>query len=548
MWVSGGNVNTARRGHLGLGTSHAAAIAAGYSTGFIQTTEKYDGTTWSAGNNIGTTAQYGAAAIGTQTAGLKGGGNSNGSATGTTTTEKYDGTTWSASVAMDTARVAAAACGTQTAALISGGLHTPNILSSSSYWNNTSWVSAGAMPAVKNAHISGGTQSSGYAIAGDTDNTDGSQVATVFTYNGSSWSTGTACGTAARHCGGGGGSSSILKHGGGATATPITTSELWNGTTWTTTDSMSAARNYQGAAGDAYYGLAIAGYTGAANLGSTERYNYNYSWGGGFIAGGTTLSIKASSKTMVGGLVVGGSSSYRVPVYRTSMSGGAVIGGASGYHLGTYRTTMSGGAILGGNSPSVFTSVLSQDITWGVWDNNNNPITGGAANTSIKARRVTDNNLLDWNDLAFKDTGWGAVTALLAEISATSLAGYYHKSVYVGTWADGWYQFFVRYTGSPVQNGDIEMYVKDGKVLEVRAGENLDAPVSGVVNGVWSKALETLTAEEMMRIILAALAGKRAGLGTATENYMDRDGVKSRITFVPTDANGNGTPTLDGTP
>lgn len=76
----------------------------------------------------------------------------------------------------------------------------------------------------------------------------------------------------------------------------------------------------------------------------------------------------------------------------------------------------------------------------------------------------------------------------------------------------------------------------------VTAGDKTD-----IINGVWSKVLETLTAEEMMRIMLAALAGKRVGLGTATEQYMAQDDVTPRITLTP-DEFGNGDPTLDGTP
>lgn len=62
---------------------------------------------------------------------------------------------------------------------------------------------------------------------------------------------------------------------------------------------------------------------------------------------------------------------------------------------------------------------------------------------------------------------------------------------------------------------------------------------------VWGHALEGLTAEEMLRVMLAALAGKRAGLGTATEQYMAQDGVTPRITLTP-DASGNGTPVING--
>jgi hypothetical protein len=76
--------------------------------------------------------------------------------------------------------------------------------------------------------------------------------------------------------------------------------------------------------------------------------------------------------------------------------------------------------------------------------------------------------------------------------------------------------------------------------------DNLDAAVSILPTEVWGKAIEGMTAEQILRVTLAALAGKRAGLGTATENYMAQDGITPRITFAETDAFGNGTPTLNG--
>jgi hypothetical protein len=68
---------------------------------------------------------------------------------------------------------------------------------------------------------------------------------------------------------------------------------------------------------------------------------------------------------------------------------------------------------------------------------------------------------------------------------------------------------------------------------------------SQVASAVWAQALEGLTAEEMMRIMLAALAGKRQGLGTPTEQYIAQDGVTPRITMTA-DTAGNGTPALNG--
>lgn len=64
---------------------------------------------------------------------------------------------------------------------------------------------------------------------------------------------------------------------------------------------------------------------------------------------------------------------------------------------------------------------------------------------------------------------------------------------------------------------------------------------------IWDEPIEgVMTAREMMRILLAAIAGKRAGLGTATEQYMAQDGTTPRVTFTPTDASGNGNTVLDG--
>jgi len=68
-----------------------------------------------------------------------------------------------------------------------------------------------------------------------------------------------------------------------------------------------------------------------------------------------------------------------------------------------------------------------------------------------------------------------------------------------------------------------------------------------IAAAVWAEVLEgTLSAGDIQRIKLAALAGKRQGLGTATEEYLGVDGVTPRVTFTPIDAAGNGTTVVDG--
>lgn len=74
------------------------------------------------------------------------------------------------------------------------------------------------------------------------------------------------------------------------------------------------------------------------------------------------------------------------------------------------------------------------------------------------------------------------------------------------------------------------------------------ADIAAIADAVWAKVIEGMQADEMMRIMFAALAGERSGIGSATERYFSVDGSKARITFTPIDGNGNGATVTDGTP
>jgi hypothetical protein len=122
---------------------------------------------------------------------------------------------------------------------------------------------------------------------------------------------------------------------------------------------------------------------------------------------------------------------------------------------------------------------------------------------------------------------------------------------YTVTFEDGAYQ--VRLVGGTNNNlldvlnpnGVSVISANSAGLQTVATGSGPSA--SDVAAAVWSRALEGLTAEEMLRIMLAALAGKRQGLGTATEQYLAQDGTTPRITLTA-DSAGNGTPTLNGAP
>lgn len=77
----------------------------------------------------------------------------------------------------------------------------------------------------------------------------------------------------------------------------------------------------------------------------------------------------------------------------------------------------------------------------------------------------------------------------------------------------------------------------------VRDFDGVTSTRATVAADVWAKTLDGLTAEEIMRLALAALAGKRSGIGTATETYYAPDGTTPRITLTP-DALGNGQPVI----
>ena len=102
------------------------------------------------------------------------------------------------------------------------------------------------------------------------------------------------------------------------------------------------------------------------------------------------------------------------------------------------------------------------EIIWGIFDDRNKAITGGAANTTLKVRREADGFLYDWNDSTFKSSGWTSLTAALAEDDATNNAGFYTKSVTTTSWDDGNYLFITRYSDAVTRNGVEQVLVKNG--------------------------------------------------------------------------------------
>jgi hypothetical protein len=76
---------------------------------------------------------------------------------------------------------------------------------------------------------------------------------------------------------------------------------------------------------------------------------------------------------------------------------------------------------------------------------------------------------------------------------------------------------------------------------------SIRASNSAGLTQTFSSALEgDLSFEDAFRIMLAALTGKRTGLGTGVETYHGVDGTTERVVFTQDDEFGNGEAVLDG--
>jgi hypothetical protein len=268
-WAAGGNMNTARSALGSAGTQTAALAFGGYATSPSgNMTESYDGTSWTTVPATLGTGRYNLNGFGTQTAAVAAGGNLPPS---TGSTEKYNGTTWTASGSLNTNRFAGGTFGTQTAGLLANGdvfPSSPRAGTQTESFNGTSWSSLNptntGRPAVGSSK--GASQTAGLIFGGNP------LFSATESWNGTSWTTVNSLNTARRQLTGGGTQTAALAAGG---QTPVTgATELWNGTSWTTNpNSMGTARYQSGGGGNVQTaGIVFAGTAGPSQLSATEEF------------------------------------------------------------------------------------------------------------------------------------------------------------------------------------------------------------------------------------------------------------------------------------
>jgi hypothetical protein len=271
-FASGGNTVNARRNAGCMGTQTAGLYAGGFGPPYLNYSEEYNGTSWTEGNNTTIARECSTSGFGTQTAGAIAGGGAPDNITSpyggySNSTDEYNGTSWSEGGNMNSHRLGMATCGTQTAGFGAGGYQganhpespPPNTAKCEQY-DGTSWTEVADLNTARSSMGHFGTQTASIACRGSSNPTE--------SWDGSSWTNISA--------------SPIVfnggNHGGGTQTAGITygprtynATELWDGTTWVTSAKYSTSRGGN-CAGDASDGLLVGGYTGTANSNATEEF------------------------------------------------------------------------------------------------------------------------------------------------------------------------------------------------------------------------------------------------------------------------------------
>ena len=298
VFTSSANMTFTRDSHGGAGTQNAALAFSGQFNGStISTSEEYNGTSWSSGGSM-MVAYADMAGGGSQAAAFASGGNVIGFGIADNGYQVYDGTNWSYGPAGGSAnnnggRFDHAATGEQNSILIFGGYDSSySIRNSSEECNGTSWSSGGNMVYGRATHAGCGSQNATLAAGGADNGSNGIpgemsgsssyRIYSTEEYNGTSWSVGGNLIVARSKMAMSGEQTAARIYGGYATSQtnsyggPTNSTEVYDGTAWSTSSLMLTAAYNNAAAGSTSAGLTFGGdgISGSpSTLNTTEEVN-----------------------------------------------------------------------------------------------------------------------------------------------------------------------------------------------------------------------------------------------------------------------------------
>lgn len=265
-WATGGALPGARQ-YAGLaGIQTAAIFAGGQSPGAYNnnTSYTYDGSSWTSTPALQVDRRQ-ATMMGTQASALLGGSGTSPPSTAITASEEWDGSNWSVAGVMNTARYGNFSGGTQTQAVCAGGSGPATYFDDTEEYNGTSWTTVTNMPGNQGGGTSGADlQTDMYCVAGGPGNKTTSVV-----YDGTNWTSGASLsGDGRRGTGGAMATSSnpgFVTCGETATTNPISVTEEWNGTAFSSSTACPTAHRDQatGDGGTGAAGIVAGGYSTA---------------------------------------------------------------------------------------------------------------------------------------------------------------------------------------------------------------------------------------------------------------------------------------------
>jgi hypothetical protein len=264
-WTASGALNTPRNAIAGAGIQTASVSFGGFTGALSAITETFNGTTWTNVAGAGMTARGYLGGLGIQTAALSFGGGA--LLSPVTTTEKFNGTVWSATGSLNTARTVLAGAGIQSAGLSFGG-YTGGLSAVTETFNGSIWTAANSLN-VAQSYIAGcGVQNAALSFSGS------GGFGTTEKFDGVNWTTNASWNlNFPRYWLGGAGTQTVAVCFGGTVyfSDYQSTTEKFNGNSWSYSTNLNTARSGLGGAGTQAAGLSFGGYNGSY-LGTTEKF------------------------------------------------------------------------------------------------------------------------------------------------------------------------------------------------------------------------------------------------------------------------------------
>lgn len=175
------------------------------------------------------------------------------------------------------------------------------------------------------------------------------------------------------------------------------------------------------------------------------------------------------------------------------------------------------------------------------------PVSGSLYELDVDIFRLALKNIEDSEDgMPHLDTHRHNTTVTLSGV--TYARTFEVINGYTVTFEDTGSPYTVRAVGANHNLADVTNFTSEVSLIVGNSAGLVSGGGGGATAAdIWQHAIEnSLTAEQLMRILVAGISGKSAGVGTTQETYKSVDGTQDRIT-VDFDAQGNrDAVTLDG--